>query len=235
MPDTETSAETTTIGRRYSAPQRRIAVVLVAQLRNFGRMSEILPSLEVLRVIDRFTRMASDAAAAYSGELLSRHNDTLVIVFRRATTPQCAHQAVRAAQAIQLEFGALAEDWQAAYRLQSAVSMGVHLGEIVSGLSGPETAQIEAIYGDTLTLAERLAERARTGEFVLSDSVMGALEVANLGLDAEPLPMLRLPDRPDTRIFGVLLDTRLDFTEAKSPRTADEVSTVPSLITTSRL
>lgn len=227
-----TTTETTTLGPvAQAAPQRRLAVVLVAQLRNFGRMSERLPSFEVLRVIERFTRMVGDCAAAYAGELLSAHNDTLVMVFRNATPPQCAHQAVRAAQSIQLEFGALAEAWQDAYGMQSAVSMGVHLGELVSGRVGPDEARRETIYGDTLTLAERLADRARSGEFVLSDSVMGALEVANLGLDAEPLPMLRLPDRDDTRIFGVLLDTRLDFTAPASTRAEDEVRTEPGVIT----
>lgn len=215
----------------YSAPQRRTAVVVVAQLRNFGRMSEMLPAFEVLRIIDRFTALIRAAAASYGGEALGAHNDTLVMVFRNATPPHCAHQAVRAAQAMQLDFAALADEWKTAFGLQSAVSMGVHLGEVVVGRSGLEGARHDVAYGDTLTLAERLADRARAGEFVLSDSVMGALQVANLGLDAEPLPMLRLPDRQDTRIFGVLLDTRLDFTEPKRPRDSDDIATVPSIVT----
>ncbi|MEW5864422.1 MAG: hypothetical protein AB1773_12665 [Pseudomonadota bacterium] len=56
------------------------------------------------------------------------------------------------------------------------------------------------------------AQRARAGEIVLSDAVMGALSVENLDLDAEPLPPLELARRQPLRIYGVLLESRLDFT-----------------------
>jgi len=55
--------------------------------------------------------------------------------------------------------------------------------------------------------------RARAGEFVMSEAVMGALSVENLDLDAEPLPQLELPRRSPIRIYGVLVEARLDFTE----------------------
>ena len=67
-------------------------------------------------------------------------------------------------------------------------------------------------FGDSVSLAQRMVNRARAGEFVMSEAVMGALSVENLDLDAEPLPQLELPRRSPIRIYGVLVEGRLDFT-----------------------
>jgi class 3 adenylate cyclase len=68
------------------------------------------------------------------------------------------------------------------------------------------------VFGDCVSIAERLVHRARAGELVLSDAVMALLPVAELDLDAEPLPPLELHHRPAMRIYGLLRDERLDFT-----------------------
>ena len=67
-------------------------------------------------------------------------------------------------------------------------------------------------FGDSITLSHVLRQRARAGEFLMSDAVMGALSVENLDLDAEPLPPMEMPRRQPLRIYGVLLEGRLDFT-----------------------
>jgi hypothetical protein len=55
--------------------------------------------------------------------------------------------------------------------------------------------------------------RARAGEIVLSAEVTTALGAATTaGLGAKPLPPLDLGRRPALPIFGILLETRLDFT-----------------------
>ena len=46
----------------------------------------------------------------------------------------------------------------------------------------------------------------------MSDAVIAALAGSNFDLDARPLPPLELPRRAPIRLYGVLLDTRLDFT-----------------------
>jgi hypothetical protein len=61
------------------------------------------------------------------------------------------------------------------------------------------------------------ARRARAGEIALSDAVMGALSVGNLDLGDEPMPPLELARRQPLRIYGVLLESRLDFT-SRRPR-----------------
>jgi class 3 adenylate cyclase len=89
----------------------------------------------------------------------------------------------------------------------------VHTGETVFGLAGPQGAAQFVGFGDSVSIAERLVHRARAGEIVISLDVMKALGAAVQALGAEELPPLELGGkRPALPIYGMLLETRLDFT-----------------------
>ena len=107
---------------------------------------------------------------------------------------------------------ALAEAWQGEYGLQTAVAMGLHLGQTVFGYTGPEGDPRLVAFGDTVNIAERLAHRARAGEIVFSEKPSTILEASGFELAANSLPALELARRPEIAIYGVLLDSRLDFT-----------------------
>jgi len=201
----------TTVG--FAAPsERRQAVLLGTELRGLARMSEALDPGLVLLLANEFFAFAADIVVAHGGEAVSTHHEMLLSAFTRGSPMQTSQQAVRAAQRIQADFPAIAERWRVTYGLRSAVAQGLHLGEAVLGLAGPRGAEHRVAFGDSVTLAQAMVHRARAGEFVMSDSVMGALSVENLDLDAEPLPQLELPRRSPIRIYGVLVEGRLDFT-----------------------
>ncbi|MDH5579100.1 MAG: hypothetical protein OEZ09_11650, partial [Betaproteobacteria bacterium] len=80
------------------------------------------------------------------------------------------------------------------------------------GEAGPAAQRNAVVFGDCVSITERLVHRARAGELVLSDALMGVISVAELELDAQPLPPLELHNRPSIRIYGVLRNDRLDFT-----------------------
>ena len=192
--------------------ERRTAVILYAELRNFTGMSEMLEPAKVLQLASEFFALGARAVAARGGELLTIYNDTFVAAYATGAPAQIAPRAVQAAQDIQREFAALAERWQPEYGLQSAVALGLHLGDAVFGMAGAPGADQYVAFGDAVSVAERLVHRARAGEFVLSHAVMEALAGAAASLGAEALPPLELGRRPPIPIYGVLLDTRLDFT-----------------------
>jgi hypothetical protein len=62
-------------------------------------------------------------------------------------------------------------------------------------------------------LAERLPHRARAGEFVLSKALLGALTASGGSIEVGPLSALKIAKREPLQIYGVLLDTRLNFTD----------------------
>lgn len=196
-----------------TSPERRAAAVLYAELRNFTRLSEALQPDKVLALANEFFSLAARAIKDNTGSVLSVHNDGLVAAFVAGDAKQFNGDAVKAAKTIQGEFGPIGERWQAEYGLPAAVALGVHTGETVFGLAGPQGAQQFVGFGDSVSIAERLVHRARAGEIVVSLDVMKALgsEVKTLG--AEELPPLELGGkRAPLPIYGMLLETRLDFT-----------------------
>ena len=198
--------------RRAVATERSPAIVMLAELRNFTRMSEMLEPQKVLDLASSFFTLAADAVEINGGEVFGVSNDTLTAAFRGGTQPEHARRAVIAAQQIQREFGTIAESWQSEYGLQVAVAMGLHVGETVFGLAGPDGSAQFVVFGDCVSIAERLVHRARAGEFVLSAAVMDALAASGFKLETESLPELQLARREPVELHGVLLDTRLDFT-----------------------
>ena len=194
------------------ATERRQATLLCTELRGLARMSEALDPRLVLTLATEFFSLAAGAVNGHGGEAVNCQHEMLLSTFTRGNPLVTSQQAVRAAQQIQADFPAMAEKWRGAYGLRAAVAQGLHLGEAVIGTVGPAGLLHRAAFGDSVTLAQQLVARARAGEFVMSDTVMGALSVENLDLDAEPLPQLELPRRTPIRIYGVLVEGRLDFT-----------------------
>ncbi len=194
------------------AAGRRQTVLLYSELRGLARMSEALEPALVLSLASDFFTFVAETVAKHGGEPVTTQHEMLVSAFAQGSPSQTAQQAVRAAQRIQADFPALAERWRASYGLRVAVAQGLHLGEAVLGVAGPKGLERRIAFGDSVNLAQHMVNRARAGEFVMSEAVMGALSVENLDLDAEPLPQLELPRRAPLRVYGVLLQGRLDFT-----------------------
>jgi adenylate cyclase len=194
-------------------PERKSAAVLYAELRNFTRLSEVLQPDKVLDLANEFFALASRAVIAGAGNVVSVHNDSLLAAFVAGDARQFNEAALKTAQAIQGEFAPVGERWQKEYGLPAAVSLGVHSGEAVFGMAGPLGAQQFVALGDCVSVAERLVHRARAGEIVISLDVMKPLGAAVESLGAEELPVLELGGkRPPLPIYGMLLETRLDFT-----------------------
>lgn len=192
--------------------ERVESVILIAEVRNFTRMSEMLEPARVLALADQFFACAARAMAANGGQTVAVHNDSLMAAFRDVAPADLARAAVRAAQQLFNEFDAVVQAWEREYGLRTALALGVHRGEAVYGKAGPAAQRNAVVFGDCVSIAERLVHRARADELVLSDAVMGVLSVAELELDAQPLPPLELHNRPAMRIYGVLRNDRLDFT-----------------------
>jgi len=137
-------------------------------------------------------------------------SDTVMATF---TGQDDAQHAVEAAQEIQAAFATLAEAWQRDFGIRAAVSQGLHCGDAVMGFAkaSPTPEQL-FVFGDCVSIANRLLHRARAGEFVLSETLMDLATEMGVAIEAEELPPLEIPRRDPIRLFGVLLDMRLDFT-----------------------
>lgn len=188
------------------------AAIMYAELRNFTRTSEMLPPERALELVDDFFALARRVVETHCGELHDTHNDTLMAAFCDGRPGRDAQHALAAAQDLLREFGALDDSWKREYGLRASLAIGMHLGEIVHGLGGQGALARPHVLGDCVSIANRLLHRARAGEYILSDSMMGALAAENLHVEAAPLPALEIARREPVKLYGVLPDTGLDFT-----------------------
>ena len=190
--------------------ERANLAVLYTEVRGFTRMSEILEPAVVIARIAEFFAMVSAAIVRHEGIVRSMLNDNLVATF---AGPGNAARAVEAAQEILREFVGIGEAWQRDYGFLTAVAMGLHCGDVVIGESGRQSPAQVLIIGDGLSVAERLLHRSRAGEFIFSKEIMDTLAAAGHPVGAEKLPALNIKGREAVQLYGVLLDTRLDFTD----------------------
>lgn len=190
-----------------AGPERIPVVMLIAETRGFTRTSDMLEPAVVLARISEFFALVQTAVEGHGGIVRNVLNDTLAASF---SGDAGAQHAVEAAQDIQREFAAFEESWERDYGIRAAVAIGLHAGDAVIGAIGKPTPGQLLIISDSVSIAERLLHRARAGEFVLSKSVMNGL--GKFTLDTEALPPLSIPGREPIELFGVIRDTRLDFT-----------------------
>ena len=192
-----------------TAPYRATARILFAEVRGFTRMAEMLDPPVVLARASEFLALVAAAVERHEGTVVNALNDTLMATFAGDGDAQ---HAVQAAQEIRRDFTILKAAWQHDHGIRAAVAMGLHSGAAVVGFAdGPIPGQ-PLVIGDSVSVAELLLHRARAGEIVVSKTIMDALAASGFVLEAKELPLFKIPPREPLRIFGVVLDTRLDFT-----------------------
>ena len=189
------------------AVERTPVVILFAETRGFTRTSAMLQPQVVIARVSEFFTVVQKAVEQHGGTVRNVLNDTLAASFAGKGHAQ---KAVEAAQHIQDSFESIEEAWQAQYGIRASVAVGLHAGEVIIA-DGPIPGQ-PLFIGDSVSITERLLHRARAGEVILSKPVMDALAETGFRLDAKPLPDLEIPRRDPIPLFGLVRDTRLDFT-----------------------
>jgi len=191
-------------------PERSPTVILFAEMRGFTGVSDMLDPSVVIDRVGEFVTLVWGVVEKREGEVVDILSDTMMATF---TGQDDAQHAIAAAQEIQASFATLAEQWHRDFGIRAAVSMGLHCGDAVVGFAekSPTPEQL-FVFGDCVSIANRLLHRARAGEFVLSETLMDLAAEMGVTLEAEALPPLEIPRRDPIKLFGVLLDTRLDFT-----------------------
>ena len=198
-----------TIGKKDKA-ERSPTVIMFAEMRGFTGVSDMLDPEIVLARVGEFVSLIWKAVEEHEGAVADILSDTVMATF---TGQDDAQHAIEAAQHVQAGFAILAEAWQRDFGIRAAVAMGLHCGDAVVGFAekSPTPAQL-FVFGDCVSIANRLLHRARAGEFVLSGTLKDLAAEMGVTIDAEELPPLEVPRREAIRLYGVLLDTRLDFT-----------------------
>ena len=196
-----------TLKSGVTAPKRSTVMILFAEVRGLMRMAEALEPSVVLALASEFFALVAATVERHAGSVVNVFNDTSMATF---AGDGAAQHAVQAAQEIRRDFTILRAAWQRDHDIRAAVAMGLHGGDAVIGAGGSTPDQV-LVVGDSVNIAAHLTHRARAGEFVVSKTVMDALAASRFAFDAKELPRFKIPPREPMRIFGVVLETRLDL------------------------
>ena len=148
--------------------ERRQATILFADLAGFTRLAAELDAEEVLALLDQYFALVDAIVVQHGGRIDKHIGDCVMALFGAPVAhTDDPERAVRAALAIRDALPGLRE--RAGREL--GVHIGIACGEVVAGRTGSTSYREYTVTGEAGNLAARLADRARTGEILVSDAV----------------------------------------------------------------
>ncbi|MGH8630004.1 MAG: adenylate/guanylate cyclase domain-containing protein [Burkholderiales bacterium] len=192
------------------------AAVLFADMRGFTRISEQIPPMEVVPLLNDYFSLLTQITFQHQGTVFNMAGDCLMVGFGVPLEQHDASvRAVEAAREMLSRFRDLAQDWKRRLGIETGLGIGINEGEVIAGNIGSQAYMSYTIIGDTVNVASRLGQRARAGEMLFSESVKQSLEQARVNVVPLPLPPLVLRGRSQpVEIYCVPVDERLDIRPA---------------------
>jgi class 3 adenylate cyclase len=188
------------------AGERRQVTVLFCDLVGYTQLSRQLDPEEVHGLLERFFARVDGIVQSFGGTVDKHMGDCVMAVFgapvAHGNDPE---RAARAALAIRDAMPQLS----AQVGRTVAVHIGLASGQVVASGTGSEAHRAYTVTGDSVNLASRLTDRARSGEILISDTVRrllpprfacgaaGALEVKGLSAPVTAWRLSGLDDEPE--------------------------------------
>ena len=196
-----------------AAEVRAHAVVVFADLRGFTSMSERLAPQEVVPLLNEYFSLLTDITFRYEGTVFNMAGDCLMLAFGVPfEQSDSSARAVHAAQEMLDGFCGLAESWKQRYQIEAGLGIGINEGDVVAGNVGSAAYMSYTIIGDTVNIASRLCQRARSGEMLFSRKFKQSLDAQGLDIGATALPPMQLRGRTHPiDIFCVPLVSRMQI------------------------
>jgi PAS domain S-box-containing protein len=150
-------------------PQEREITALFADVRGFTTFSEKLQPEELMRVINKYLSLASDAIDLYQGIVDKYMGDAVTGLFNTQLNPQKYHAAfaVDAALALVRDLFEQHKIMPESERLYYGI--GIHSGPAVLGNVGGKERQEFAALGEATVICKYLQEQAGPAEVIISE------------------------------------------------------------------
>jgi PAS domain S-box-containing protein len=165
--------------------ERKITM-LYCDVRGFSTFSEGLPPDELMRVINKYLTVSSDAITLHEGVIDKYMGDAVMGLYNTQLNPQDDHavRAVRSALAMVNDMYALHELLPTHQRLYYGI--GVHTGSAILGNVGSPRRKEFTVIGDALSISKLLQENALGGEVIISQSTYDAVRHAFTAEQVDP-------------------------------------------------
>ncbi len=150
---------------------RRRITVLFADIRGFTRISESLPPEEVVQLLNESLSVIVDAIFRYKGTLDKFIGDCVMAVFGAPLFQEDQElMAVKASLKIREKMGEVSKRWSSKVGVKIEIGIGINSCEAIIGNIGTLKRMDYTAIGDTVNLAERLEEKARPGQILISEN-----------------------------------------------------------------
>jgi adenylate cyclase len=144
-------------GRVPLEGERREVSILFQDIRDFTALSEKLDPATLLRVLNQFFTEVVAAVEAEGGVVKQFTGDGVMALFGAPQSrPDHAERAVRAALSIVRRLASLNVTLREQELPALQIGVGVHVGEVVAGLIGPDERVEYGVVGEAVNLASRV-------------------------------------------------------------------------------
>jgi len=171
-------AEAVLSGRVPLAGERREVSILFQDIRGFTALSEKLDPVALLRLLNQFFTEVVAAVEAEGGVVKQFTGDGVMALFG-APQSRADHteRAVRAALGIVTRLASLNVLLQSAGAAPLQIGVGIHTGEVVAGLIGPDERIEYGVVGEAVNLASRIESLTKelTATILVSKEIAGRL------------------------------------------------------------
>jgi adenylate cyclase len=140
-----------------SVGEDRQVAILFADIRNFTTFSEAQLPYDVVHALNRYFNRVGTVVMRHGGQIDNFIGDGMMALFgATAESANPSLDAVRAAQDMLVEVAAMRPYFDAQYKFDLRIGIGIHYGEVVLGAVGfGERRRLTAV-GDAVNLASRI-------------------------------------------------------------------------------
>ena len=155
--------------------EKRLATILMSDLRGFTSLSEGLPAEDVVAMLNIYLETMTDIILKYQGTIDEFIGDGILVIFGAPfQRPDDARRAVACAVAMQLAMASVNErNHQAGYP-EVALGIGINTGKMVVGNIGSKKRMKYGVVGSRVNLTSRIESYTVGGQIFISEDTLKA-------------------------------------------------------------
>jgi class 3 adenylate cyclase len=157
---------------RLGGEKRQVAV-LMADIRGFTLVSELLTPEETIRILNHYFSHMITVIREHHGIIVDFYGDGVLVFFDPLDGPikPTVQQAINCSLEMQREMELFNAEMKTHHLPELQIGIGVNAGDVVVGNIGSEIRAKYGIVGSAVNITQRIQAEAKEGEVLLSESV----------------------------------------------------------------
>ncbi len=157
--------------------ERREAVVLFADLRDFTRMIVTVEPNQAIPLLNEFFTEMTGIVHEFDGTVFDLTGEEVMVGFNFPFDQEDSHyRALVTAINMQRRFDELRQRWFAQFGVKLGLGIGIDKGNVVVGNVGSETRMTFRMVGEAVNTAHRLVDLAADGQIAITETIYEAVE-----------------------------------------------------------